>query len=178
MGRDAFRFNAGNADIQKEVGQILSANESESRSWWKSVVGFVGVLVGASGVLVGHAERVQSRLVATPAADGRAAVRFLIKRVISLAMILGLGFILLVSFVVNTIISFVVDFIGSRFSEVETLVAPMNFFASLLIIACMLAAMYRYLPDARVTQRDASVGALFASLLFAVGLRCCNCTLS
>ncbi len=41
----------GNETIQEEVAAILTTNEKESRTWWKSLLGIAAVLVGASGVL-------------------------------------------------------------------------------------------------------------------------------
>lgn len=159
----------GNQTIQEEVGQILTSNAEESRSWWKSVVGIGAVVIGATGVLSAMQNAFNRVWQVKPSSDSQQAWRFLIKRVVSLAIVLGFGFILLVSFIVNTIIAFCVNLVGNRLGLTSSLASAANFAVSLVVIAVMLAAMFRYLPDARIRWRDAAVGASLASLMFALG---------
>jgi membrane protein len=159
----------GNQTIQEEVGAILTANEQESRTWWKSLLGIGAVLVGASGVLSALQNSLNRVWCVAPRKRSHQALRFVRKRIISLAMVLGFGFILIVSFVVNAIIEVTLrrigDFVGLSWGWANLA----NFIVALVVIAIMLAAIYRYMPDARIAWSDVLLAAVLASLLFAVG---------
>ena len=84
-------------------------------------------------------------------------------------MVLGFGFILLVSFVVNTVIEVSLSAIGERLGVSLAWATIANYVVSLVVIAIMLAAMYRYMPDARIAWRDVFLAAGLTSILFAIG---------
>lgn len=159
----------GNESIQQEVGAILSNNEKESRSWWKSLLGVAAVLVGASGVLSALQNSLNRVWRVTPKKSSRQALRFLIKRIVSLTMVLGFGFILIVSFVINTIIEVALNTIGERLGVAEGLAQMTNHLISFAVITILLAAIYRYMPDARIHWRDVLLASVLASLLFSLG---------
>lgn len=159
----------GNETIQEEVGAILSTNEKESRSWWKSFLGIAAVLVGASGVLSALQNSLNRVWHVTPRKNSQQALRFLLKRVVSLTMVMGFGFILIVSFVINTIIEVALHMIGERLGMAESLAQVANHLVSFAVITVLLAAIYRYMPDARILWRDVFLASVLASLLFSLG---------
>ncbi len=159
----------GNETIQEEVGSILTHNEQEARSWWKSLLGIAAVLVGASGVLSALQNSLNRVWCVKPREHSKQALRILLKRVISLTMVLGFGFILIVSFIVNTIIAIVLNSIGERFGMAEGLAVMANHLVSFAVITILLAAIYRYMPDARIGWRDVLLASVLASLLFSLG---------
>lgn len=159
----------GNPTIQNEIGAILTTNEQESRAWWKSVVGIAGVLVGATGVLAALQNALDRVWRVAPRKHTHRWWHFILKRFLSLAMVLGFGFILIVSFVVNTVVEVTLTSIGDRLGLSLAWAAITNYIVSLVVIAIMLAAMYRYMPDARIAWRDVFLAAGLASILFAAG---------
>lgn len=159
----------GNQTIQEEVGAILTANEKESRSWWKSVLGIAAVLVGASGVLSALQNSLNRVWRVMPKKHSRQALRFVLKRIVSLTMVLGFGFILIVSFVINTVIEVTLNAVGERLGFAEGLAGVANHLISFAVITILLAAIYRYMPDARIHWRDVLLASVMASLLFSLG---------
>ena len=159
----------GNETIQEEVGAILTNNEQESRSWWKSVLGIAAVLVGASGVLSALQNSLNRVWRVSPKKHSRQALRFVLKRLVSLTMVLGFGFILIVSFVINTIIEVALHTVGQRFGMAEGLAGVANHLISFGVITILLGAIYRYMPDARIHWRDVLLASVLASLLFSLG---------
>ena len=159
----------GNETIQEEVGAILTANEKESRTWWKSLIGIAAVVIGATGVLSALQNALNSVWRVAPRKGSHQALHFVLKRILSLAMVLGFGFLLIVSFIINTIIEFVLKSVGDRMGLTWGWASAANFIVALLVIAILLAAIYRYLPDARIAWKDVYMAAILASLLFALG---------
>lgn len=96
---------------------------------------------------------------------------FFLKRVLSFAMILAIGFLLLVSLVLSALLT--------AFTDVLTRLAPAGMSGPLLqvinatisfgVIALLFAAMFKTLADAVVVWRDAAVGGALTALLFTVG---------
>ena len=96
---------------------------------------------------------------------------FILKRVFSLGMVLGIAFVLLVSLVLSAAISAFGDSLArflppgcpSRSSSAWT--SPF----SIGVITLLFAAIFKVLPDARVDWHDVWVGALFTAVLFTIG---------
>ena len=93
---------------------------------------------------------------------------FLVKRVFSFGVVVTVAFLLLVSLAVSTVLALV----GERVTLPGIPVVLLEGAASVLsfgVTACLFAAMFRYLPDARIRWRDVRAGALGSALLFTLG---------
>jgi membrane protein len=96
---------------------------------------------------------------------------FLLKRIFSLSMILVIAFLLLVSLIISSVISALSEYFGGMLpGGISTAVLWLaNTGISLLVITFLFAAMFKVLPDAKVSWRDVSVGAFATALLFVLG---------
>ncbi|HKL33716.1 MAG TPA: YihY/virulence factor BrkB family protein [Tangfeifania sp.] len=91
-------------------------------------------------------------------------------RLLSFGVILCLGFVILISLVADATIAFLKDFLAQQFTPDFVILAEvLNLGLSLAIIAAIFALIYRYLPDLQVTWSASWFGAIFASVLFALG---------
>lgn len=90
---------------------------------------------------------------------------FIMKRLLSLGMILGVAFLLIVSLAVSALLSA----LSTRIVFPERAFAIMDLALSFSVMTMLFAAIYRFLPDAEVQWRDVWVGALVTSVLFVVG---------
>lgn len=97
-------------------------------------------------------------------------VRFLINRLLSLAMIGSLGFLLLVSLVADTFIALFRNFLNEYLSGfVYQFVWPINTAVSTIIILVMFALIYKVLPDAIIRWKYVWVGSFITTVLFVFG---------
>jgi membrane protein len=95
---------------------------------------------------------------------------FLKKRVLSFGVILCLGFILLISLLIDASIAFLKDLLATQFNHNFVLSAQLiNVAASLIIITVVFALIYRFLPDVHIHWSASWFGAVFTSVLFALG---------
>ncbi|SMO58253.1 membrane protein [Saccharicrinis carchari] len=91
-------------------------------------------------------------------------------RVLSFGMILSLGFILLVSLILDASIAFLKDFLATYFSPKFIVLAQLtNVVLTLAIITCVFAFIYRFLPDVKVKWSAAWFGAFLTAILFTLG---------
>ncbi|MER2996883.1 YihY/virulence factor BrkB family protein [Pontibacter populi] len=97
-------------------------------------------------------------------------VKLLIGRVLSLAMVISMGFLLLVSLSIDVALGIVYDFLRQQFSGVAIYFITIgNILVSLIISTIIFAAIYRVLPDAKIRWKNVWVGAAVTSVLFVLG---------
>ena len=91
------------------------------------------------------------------------------RRFLSMTMVLGIGFMLLVSLILSAGISAVGNLLQGFLPGGEILWQGVNFLLGFAVVALLFAAIYKVLPDAEVEWSDVWVGAVVTSLLFTVG---------
>jgi membrane protein len=136
-----------------------------------SVLGVAALLFGATGAFVqlqGALNRVWE-VEPDPASGG--VRNFLLKRLFSFGMIVGVGFLLLVSLVISAALAAFGRTISAMMPEGFSgrLLVGLNFAVSLAFITVLFAAIFRILPDARIAWRQVWGGAFATSLLFVAG---------
>lgn len=91
-------------------------------------------------------------------------------RLLSFGVILCLGFVILISLVADATIAFLEEFLSEQFTPDFVILAEiLNLVLSLTIIATIFTLIYRFLPDLQVKWSASWFGAIFTSILFALG---------
>ena len=174
FGEDAVRKEI-ERQLQSFVGEagtrvIESMTEArkQSASVLATIVGTIALIFGATGVFC----QLQDSLNAiweVKAKPGRGILGFIRDRILSLAMILGIGFLLLISMALTTFLSASTGRLGSALALSEFLAHGLNFVVSFAVITFLFAAIFKFLPDANVQWRDVWVGAIGTAFLFTIG---------
>ena len=145
------------ANAQSPVSGVLSA-----------IVGVVTLFIGASGVF-GELQSSLNSIWEVKRKPGRGIWGEVKDRFLSFTMVLGVAFLLLVSLVLNSILSA----IGTKFSEAlpggELVWQALNFAFSLSVITGLFALIFKYVPDAAIKWRDVWLGAAVTAALFTIG---------
>jgi membrane protein len=90
-------------------------------------------------------------------------------RTLAFAVVLGVGFLLLVSLAVNAALSAIGGAFGNYLPTPEWVLQAVNFLFSFLVIAFLFSLMYKLLPDVPVEWSDVWLGGAITSLLFTIG---------
>nr|WP_269448187.1 YihY/virulence factor BrkB family protein [Lysobacter gilvus] len=138
-----------NAQARPDTGSIAG--------WWSLALLFIG----ATAVFA-QLQDALNRIFRTEAAHLDGLKAWLRKRVFSLGLVFALGFLLLISMTITTVLQ--VAF--GRFEWMLPLIASL---ASWLVYAIGFALMYQYLPDRNVGWRRALQGGAITALLFVLG---------
>ncbi|RZA20502.1 MAG: YihY/virulence factor BrkB family protein [Lysobacteraceae bacterium] len=147
----------------EQVARTIVSNarqQPDTRSiagWWSLGL----LLVGATAVFA-QLQDVLNKIFRTDATALPGPVAWLRKRVFSLGLVFALGFLLVVSMTLNTVLQLV-------FARVDWMLPLMASAASWLVYALGFALMYHYLPDRRVGWRRALGGGAATALLFLLG---------
>ena len=133
-----------------------------------TVVGIVTLLFGAAGVFGQLKDALNTIWNVEP--KKKSGILGLLKdRFLSFAMVLGTGFLLLVSLVIDSAVAAAGHFIGDRLPGGETLWQGVQLIVSLAVVTLLFALIFRFLPDIHPTWRDVWFGAVFTAVLFVVG---------
>jgi membrane protein len=96
-------------------------------------------------------------------------VEYIKQRLFSFAMVLALGFLLIVSLAITTFISSLGAFAVLKFPGAATLLQIGNALVSFVVISGVFAAIYKIVPDVHLEWRDVILGGAVTSLLFTLG---------
>ena len=133
------------------------------------VIGMIFLLVGATTVFV-QLQTSLNRIWKVDTSLRESVIQSFIKeRLLSLAMVLGIGFLLLVSLLVNTALTAVSDSARPTVGDSAVLLHTVNALGSFTVITGLFAMIFKVLPDAPVTWRDVWFGAVLTSVLFTLG---------
>ncbi len=131
----------------------------------------IGVLiVGATGAMVQLQTSLNRTWEVKPDPEAGGIRNFLMKRMLSFGMILGIAFLLLVSLVISAGLAVLGTYLGSILPGIGAgLLELANNMISFGVITVLFAGMFKFLPDAEISWRDVWVGAAVTSLFFVLG---------
>lgn len=150
------------------VVESMMQNQSKGGGLLTTIIGIVTLLLGASGVF-GQLQDALNTIWEVKAKPGIGIWGFLRHRFLSFGMILVIGFLLLISMVISTVMSGMMGKLGSFLPMSDVVAHVVNFTVSFLVIALLFALMFKALPDVKIPWRDVWVGALFTAFLFTLG---------
>jgi membrane protein len=157
-------FGAQMADALEKMVQAAAKPRSGKLA---TIVGVVMLLFGASGVFAQLKDALNTIWnVETKKAEGIKG--FIKDRFLSMAMVLGIGFLLLVTLIIDAAISAVGDRM-TQFVGGEAVMQIVQLLVSFGVVTVLFAAIFRILPDLEISWHDVWLGALFTSLLFVAG---------
>lgn len=135
-----------------------------------TLLGLGALLFGATGAFAQLQHALNKAWEVKPDPEQGGLKNFIVKRVLSLGMVLGVAFLLLVSLVMSTALSA----FGAMLAEAVPFLGPVMLFLfnaalSLAVITVLFAALFKVLPDAEIGWRDVWVGAAVTALLFVAG---------
>jgi membrane protein len=136
--------------------------------------GIVSVVIGAAMLVLGATTvfgELQSDLDRIWKVQGRGGgmMQTVRIRLLSFGLVVGMGFLLMVSLVVSAAIAALGRHIGESFPGQEALLQAVNTAFSFVVISLMFAAIYKLLPRAEVRWHETWVGGAFTAALFSVG---------
>ena len=133
-----------------------------------TVVGVVLLLVGASGVFAELQDGLNNIWKVKPK-PGLGIWDFIKNRLLSITVVLGTGFLLLVSLVLSAVLSALGNWMEHNLPGSSWVWHSLNSVLSLAVVALLFAMIFKILPDAKIDWRDVWIGAVVTSVLFTIG---------
>lgn len=152
-----------------EIKKILANVEYSDEGAIARAVGIATLLFSATTVFVSLQEAL-NRIWGLKAKPEKGWLKLIVNRVLSLGMIISIGFLLLVSLVVDAVVALFRDSLVYYFEGISGfLLQSFNFLFSMALMTLVFGFIYKVLPDARIKWKDVGVGAFITTLLFMLG---------
>jgi membrane protein len=152
----------------KDVEQIVSQSQKSEGTTLASILGVATLLFGATGVFY-QTQQILNKMWQVKPQPKKKFVKLIKDRVFSFGLILVIGFLLLVSLVLSAGLTALSAWMSANVSEgMVVLFKIVDILVSLGVVTLLFAAMYKFLPDAKIQWKDVWIGAVVTALLFVV----------
>lgn len=175
-GREAVRGEVY-AELYDIVGQntatflqdIIKNIEESRMSNTGLTLGVIILIFGASGVFTEIQDSINT-IWSVKAKPEKGWLKFILNRLLSFSLILSIGFVLLVSLILSTVIDFLFDSLKNYFPDMTVFVASaLNLLIPFVIITILFSIIFKILPDAKVAWSEVWVGAILTAIFFLIG---------
>jgi membrane protein len=151
------------------VRELLTSPDFLGNSRYATSIGVVTLLFGASSVFV-ELQNSLDRIWEIPKRKRMSGLwRILRARFLSLGLVLGVGFLLMVSLVVSTLMVAFGAWLSSLFGHWRTTFLVIDFLLTLGISAVVFALLFKYVPQERLAWADVWIGGAVTAILFSIG---------
>ncbi len=133
-----------------------------------SIISIVLLLLGATGLFAELQDALNTIWEVKPK-PGRGVINIIRQRFLSFAMVLGIGFLLLVSLVISAALTAVVTYFSNVLPGIDFIWRLINVILSFSITTVLFGLIFKVLPDAKLTWSDVLIGSAITSLLFSIG---------
>jgi len=158
----------GNAGAE-QIFAILNNIRHQTTTTLFGIIGGIVLLFGTTTVF----SEIQSSINyiwSIRAKPKKSWLKFLTDRLLSFSLVVGLGFVLLVSLLISTVFEILSDRLVMMFGKLNlVLIHSVNHLIVYLIISFLFAIIYKVLPDGHIRWKDALIGASFTGFLFLIG---------
>jgi membrane protein len=159
--------------VGPEGSRVIQATiENTSRPSSGILATLIGLAMMFFGVTIvfGELQDALNTIWKVPSKPGRSLLIGLVReRSLSFATVLGIGILLLLSIVANTVLNAVMQIFGDILPRQVDWLRTMNFVFTFAVVTLLFAMLYKVLPDVKIAWGDVLIGAVVTALLFMVG---------
>ena len=156
---------AGAAQLQEMIQNIRISGDTP----WVTAVGIVTFFLGATGVFIEIQDSINTIWAIRQKPKRGWWVQFILARLLSLSMVVGIGFLLMVSLVLSAVLGMLDGWIVARFGSIAWLAFLMSNGIATGSVMLLFAVIFKVLPDATLHWQDVFIGAFFTAILFLIG---------
>ncbi len=152
-----------------QIQDIIQHLELSGKTTSAVIIGIVTLIVGATSVF-GEIQDSINIIWRVKAKPKRGWVKLLKDRLLSSSLIIGLGFLLIVSLIINGALQALNDWLRGYFPDVTVLIFNiLNIIISFAVITLLFGVIFKVLPDVKIHWKDVRVGAFFTACQFMLG---------
>lgn len=150
--------------------EMMVANAAETGSSTLAMLMGIGFLLFGATTVFYHLQVSLNRIWGVMPKPKQAFLKYLKDRLLSFGLVLIVGFLLLMSLMVTTLLAILGDWLTEYWPQITSpLVSIINKSISLLVPSVLFALMFKILPDAIIRWRSVWIGAIITAILFAIG---------
>jgi membrane protein len=150
------------------VQSLLSSAHQSGLKGIAAAVGIVTLLVGATSVF-GELQNTLDYIWKSPEKSSVAWWRIVRSRILSVGLILGVGFLLMVSLIISAALAALGTWFGAFMAQWKIVIPALDLILSLGLATVLFAMIYKYVPREEIAWGDVWIGGLVTACLFSVG---------
>ena len=151
------------------VQAMLEGASKRSESRLATALGLLTFFIGATGAFLELQTALNAIWRVKPREGGHWLKELVVQRMVSFGLVIGVGFLLLVSLLVSAGLSALHRYMGTAFPGLAEVWQAADVLVSFGVVTLLFAMIYRVLPDVQLTWRDVWLGAVITACLFSVG---------
>lgn len=152
----------------KAIEDMVANASKPSSGILATIIGIITLFIGASGAF-GELQAALNTIWEVPERPNRGLLGLVRGRFLSMLMVIGTGFLLLVSLVLSAALAALGSFFSHLLPVPESVLQVLNFVLSFAVITLLFAMMYKILPDRPIGWNDVWIGAALTAFLFTIG---------
>src|SRR5450759_4038283 len=156
-------------ETARQVQDMIITISQTNKSVLATIIGLITVLLGATGVFV-ELQKALNIIWEVKAKPHRAIFTLIRTRLFSFGLILSVGFLLLISLTITTIIAVMGDWVMNHWPNIVLIIFYiLNFIVSFGVVMLLFALMFKILPDAKIQWKHLWLGSMLTAFLFILG---------
>jgi membrane protein len=157
------------SDAAMQVQDTIKNISFSQNTRLAAIIGIITLIIGATGIF-GEIQDSLNKIWGLQVKAKAGWWKIILNRLLSFSLVLSLGFVLVVSLVLNAIILALGNRLNLLFPGIlYTFIPAIEAISSLVITTILFAAIFKVLPDAKIKWKDVIVGGLATSVLFMLG---------
>jgi membrane protein len=146
----------------------IRSSQRQGGSLWATVISAAAVIAGATSVFAQLQASLDAIWHVKPSPKS-GVFSFVRTRIVSFGMIVAIGFLLVVSLVVSAALTAFSGLLSQIAPWLHPVARAADLIISIGVVSLLFAAVFKYLPDAKVRWRDVWIGAVMTAILFTLG---------
>jgi membrane protein len=157
-------------DAAVQIQQTIKAAALSQGSYFATIVGVITLLIGATSVFSEIQDSINYIWKLKSKPKGTGIFKIILNRLLSFSLVISLGFLLLVSLLINGALDTFLDHLTKRFPELTVVVVyVVNVVLTFIITSLLFGLIFKVLPDARIQWKHVRAGAFTTAALFMAG---------
>jgi membrane protein len=156
-------------ETARQVQDMIITISQTNKSVLATIIGLITVLIGATGVFV-ELQKALNVIWEVKAKPRRAVFTLIRTRLFSFGLILSVGFLLLISLTITTIIAVMGNWVMNHWPNIVLIIFyVLNFIISFGVVMLLFALLFKILPDAKIQWKYLWWGSILTAFLFILG---------
>lgn len=156
-------------DTAKALQDMLGEAYISGKGVMATIIGLITLFIGATGIF-NSLKNSLNRMWGIEPKPKNSVVHFFVSRLLSFSFVMGLGFLLIVTFTLNALVSGFADKLGHFMPELGAqLLQVISFGITFVVSTLVFAFIFKFLPAVKIAWKDVLPGAAFTTVLFILG---------
>jgi len=156
-------------ETARQVKDMIITISQTNKSVLATIIGLITVLLGATGVFV-ELQKALNIIWEVKAKPRRAVFTVIRTRLFSFGLILSVGFLLLISLTITTLIAVMGDWVMNHWPNIVLIIFyVLNFIISFVVVMLLFALLFKILPDAKIQWKHIWWSSILTAFLFILG---------